>query len=473
MMTACWLKNMSSKNHFYKYSLITISSILLGIWAVKDTIALRNILLGLGFILGLAYIHSAYRKQVFKGIQLKNWLPIILMSLMLLWVLMHYLFLSRFPEVQLQELKSTWLRTFLAMVVGVSAGLTLHKNVKLMNVLWLGIGLSFLYLFFQYVPRAYASKNIFAVDWYGGYYIYIGKINGVLMGTILFCGLGSTWIDHLRSKTFTMSLTNTVLPLLGMALTLYSYVFIFDTRNGLGISALMVLAWTAYAGVWFLSQGNLKKLLSKFKGILLLVVLTLGIFSWFAYQQTQHNSGWLTMIEDAKIATQLEKYPNWQNPAKYGYPITNTGREVAGNTYERVAWATAGVRLIPENILGVGVLAKPFTRLLQEKYPGATPPSTHSAWIEFTLAFGLPGFILIFGSLASILYLTIASPHLYLRVSVISIALTLMLLYTLGELSTQHGVEVLFYLMALLTGLRMPIGLNATSKNGLSEPVWQ
>ena len=99
MMTACWLKNMSSKNHFYKYSLITISSILLGIWAVKDTIALRNILLGLGFILGLAYIYSAYRKQVFKGIQLKNWLPIILMSLMLLWVPMHYLFLSRFPEV--------------------------------------------------------------------------------------------------------------------------------------------------------------------------------------------------------------------------------------------------------------------------------------------------------------------------------------------------------------------------------------
>ena len=55
----------------------------------------------------------------------------------------------------------------------------------------------------------------------------------------------------------------------------------------------------------------------------------------------------------------------------------------------------------------------------------------------------------------------------------ISIALSLMLLYALGELSTQHGVEVLFYLMALLTGLRMPFGLNATSKNGLSEPVLQ
>ena len=468
MMTACWLKNISSKNHFYESLLITISSILLGIWAVKNTIALRNILLGLGFVLGLAYIYSAYRLNFFKGIQFKNWSPIILMSLMLLWVPVHYLVLSRFQEVQLQELKSTWLRTFLAMVVGVSAGLALQKNVKLMNILWVGISLSFLYLFFQYVPRAYASKNIFVIDWYGGYYIYIGKINGVLMGTILFCGLGATWIDHLKSKAFAMSFANTFLPLIGMALTLYAYVFIFDTRNGLGLAALLVLFWTLYAGAWFLLQGNLKKLLLKFKGVLLLIILALGIFSWLAYQQTKHNSGWVTMIEDAKIATQLEKYPNWQNPAKYGYPITDEGREVAGNTYERVAWATAGIRLIPENILGVGVLARPFTRLLQEKYPGATPPSTHSAWIEFTLAFGLPGFILIFGSLVSIFYLTISSPHLYFRVSVISIALTLMLLYTLGELSTQHGVEVLFYLMALLTGLRMPIGLNDFSKNRLS-----
>ena len=466
-MTSCGFKNTYTKNHFFEYALIIVSSILLGIWAVKNTIALRNSLLGLGFILGLAYIYIACKQEVFKGIRFKNWLPIVLMSLMLLWVLAHYFVLSRYPEDQLHELRSTWLRTFLAMVVGVSTGLALQKNVRLINVLWLGVGLSFLYLFFQYVPRAYASKNIFAADWYGGYYIYIGKINGVLMGTILFGGLGSAWIDHLRSKTFAMNFANNFLPLLGMVLTLYAYVFIFDTRNGVGISALLILAWILYGCFWFLLQGNRKKLLLKFSGALLILALALGIFSWFAYQQTQHNSGWVTMIEDAKIAVQLEKYPNWQNTEKYGYPKTDAGRGVAGNTYERIAWATAGIRLIPENIFGVGVLARPFTRLLQEKYPGATPPSTHSAWIEFTLAFGLPGFILLFGSLISILCLTIFSPHFYFSVSVISTAFTLMLLYIVGELSTQHGVEVLFYTMALLAGLRMPLHCAISGISGL------
>lgn len=452
-------KNILTKNHFLECLLICISSILLGIWAVKNTIALRNILLGLGFLGSIFYVYSVYKKQTFKNIQFRNWLPILLMSLMFVWVLVHYALLSRYPEVQFQELRSTWLRACLAMVVGLSTGLALQKNIKLINFLWIGLVISFLYLFFQYVPKAYAGKNIFAVDWYGGYYIYIGKKNGVLMGTILFCGLGSTWIDRFRSKSYAMRFSDTFFPLVGMALTLYAYVFIFDTRNGLGLASLLVLAWIFYAGIWFLSQGNLKKLLPKFKGVLLLVVLLLGIFSWFAYQQTQHNSGWLTMVEDTKIAVQLEKYQNWQNTEKYGYPKTDEGRGVAGNTYERVAWAKAGIRLIPENILGVGVLAAPFTRLLQDNYPGATPPSTHSAWIEFTLAFGLIGFIFIFGSLVSILYLTITSPDFYFKVSVISITLTIMLLYTVGELSTQHDVEVLFYSMALLTGLRMPISV--------------
>jgi hypothetical protein len=87
----------------------------------------------------------------------------------------------------------------------------------------------------------------------------------------------------------------------------------------------------------------------------------------------------------------------------------------------------------------------------------ATPGSTHSAWIEFILAFGLPGLILLFGLLLLILYLTITSPNSYFRTSVISIAVTIIVLCALGELSTQHGVEVLFYSMAFLASLHMPL----------------
>lgn len=462
-------KSFASKKYFFEYALVAISSTLLGIWAVKDTIALRNILLGLGVILSLVYLFCACKQEFFKGIRFKNWLPVCLLFLMLLWVVVHYFLFSRYPEVQLQELKSTWLRAFLGAIIGLATGLAVHKRIKLMNLLWLGIGISFFYLIAQYIPRAYASKNIFITDWYGGYYIYIGKINGVLMGTILICGLGSAWIDSLRSEDFVMSFANTFLPLLGMVLALYSYVFIFDTRNGLGISVLLVFGWTLYGCGWFISRGSIKKLTPRFKGIALLAVIALGIFSWFAYQQSRHNAGWMTMVEDSKIAVQIEKYPNWQNTTNYGFPKTEAGREVAGNTYERVAWAVAGIGLIPENPLGIGVLARPFTRLLQEKYPEASPPSTHSAWIEFSLAFGFPGFILMFGTLVTILYLTFLSPNFYFKITVVSLALTIILMYALGELSTQHGVEILFFLMALLAGLRMPLYSETTGLSGAGD----
>jgi TusA-related sulfurtransferase len=71
---------------------------------------------------------------------------------MFCWVIFHYLFLSRFPEIQLHELKSTWLRALLATIVGFGTGLALLRRPNAVNFLWLGILISFAYLFYQYIP---------------------------------------------------------------------------------------------------------------------------------------------------------------------------------------------------------------------------------------------------------------------------------------------------------------------------------
>lgn len=454
---------LKSRQSWFESALILLSSTLLGIWAIKDTIALRNILLVVGVIFSLIYLWRLYQRGLLDNIRLYNWLPFLLMALLFIWVIAHYFILSRYPEVQLQELKSTWFRAFLAMVLGMATGFALHKKINSINLLWLGIGLSFTYLFCQYLSRAILEKNIFVVDWYGGYYIYIGKINGVLMGSLLFCGLGAAWIDHLRVSGFVIRFSNTFLPLIGMVLTLYAYVFIFDTRNGVGIAVLCVIGWALYGFFWFLGQANWQQLLQKFKGAILLTILAVTILAAFTYQQTRFNTGWSTMIEDVKIAAQIEKYPNWQNPGRYGYPMAESGKAVAGNTYERVAWGIAGIHLIPANPFGIGVLNQPFNRLLQEKFPGATPGSTHSAWIELALAFGLPGLIFLFGALVCILVLTIISPSPQFGGCIVSLSLMLMLLYAIGELSRGHAIEVLFFVMALLAALRIPFGVNDDS----------
>ena len=123
-------------NELIGLALILIGSILLGIWAVKGTIALRNILLGIGTPISLLYCYQYFKFNQQK-IPSKNFSPMILIGLMFCWVIFHYLFLSRFPEIQLQELRSTWLRTFLAAIVGFGTGLEIYEG--LMPLIYCGL----------------------------------------------------------------------------------------------------------------------------------------------------------------------------------------------------------------------------------------------------------------------------------------------------------------------------------------------
>lgn len=452
------LPKANSKFEYLGLFLILMASVLLGIWATKNTIALRNILLALGSLGSIFYLATLYRKgdikQQFSVFQLT---PLVLLAGMFVWVLLHYLFFSRLPELQFQELRSTWLRTFLGFIFAIGVGVAVRRNgVITTPFLWLGILGSFIWLLIQYVPKAQALGALMAVDWYGGYYIYIGKINGVLMGTVLLAGLGGACIDNVREGGLAKSYWDIILFFLALVIVLYAYVFIFDTRNGIGLSALLMLGWLVSGAIFTFLQMSNKKTIPGLKFLLFSALIFVMIFSWFGAQQFKRNSGWLTMLEDAKISVQIDKYPHWRNTEKMGFPANDEGRTVAGNTYERVAWATVGLSLVPKNPLGLGVLHRTFTKLLQEDFPGASPPSTHSAWIELTLAFGILGILMILGSLLALVLLSLVGLSNPFSGLVLSLGIIILAIYTVGELSVQHAVEILFFLIAFLATLRLP-----------------
>lgn len=432
--------------------LIFLSSILLGIWAVKGTIALRNILLGVETLISLFYCYQYFKFNQQK-IPFKNFIPIILIALMFCWVIFHYFFLSRFPEIQLHELKSTWLRTLLATIVGFGTGLAISRRPNAVNFLWLGILISFAYLFYQYIPLAISTNNIN----YHGYeqFIYPGKINGVLAGTLLIAGLLGTTLDLYQNLGKPSKFFLLIFLLLGTCTSLYAHVYIFDARNGIGLAIIIFgLVCLVYFSQIFFARSSLKEL---FKSIVF-VALLLVVVGWFAWQQVKINPGWVSMLDDTKIALQIDQYPNWQNPRVLGYPKSHSGQNVAANTYERLSWATAGVTIfVPENLLGVGILSKPFGVLLSAKYPnsGNYIVSTHSAWVELALAFGVPALIFTLGALLGILILsaTTKGPFKYLP-AILSLAI--ILLYTVGEISSQHSIEILYFWIALLSSCLFP-----------------
>ena len=130
-----------------------------------------------------------------------------------------------------------------------------------------------------------------------------------------------------------------------------------------------------------------------------------------------------------------------------------------GNTYERLSWATAGIIIfIPENLLGVGILGKPFGVLLNTKYPnsGNYILSTHSAWVDFTLAFGIPALIFTLGALLITLIVSIVTKYT-LKYLPLILSIATILIYTLEEIGSQHPIDIWYFWIALLATHLSPV----------------
>jgi len=445
----------------FEIGLMLINSVLLAIWAVKDTIALRNIALVAGAILSIIYIAQDWQfSRKIRQLKSMNSLPFIFMGLFFTWVIFHYWFFSQDEVIQLQELKSTWLRVLLGTVLAWGTGLAILRRPILINYLWAGLLAGIFAVYVQYVPKALAAGKFFAPDYHG--YLFDAKINGVLVGTLVVAGLTGTAIDFYRCRQFKILKWELALWIFGVFLTLYSYVFIYDTRNGLGLAAILLVGLIVSLSLWtgwkVFKQGMTKDL-----RLAALSIITLTIFAGtFIYQQLQHNQGWITLLEDAKIAVQIDKYPEWQTSNTSGiYPKSESGRSVAGNNYERVAWAVVGVKMLQQNPLGLGVLHNPFNKLLRKDFPLATAAATHSGWIDIALSFGLPGLILLWGIVFSIFYLGICSGGPF-KITVTIMISMIFLLYLVGELNFKHTIEILFYWLAMLSVLQLPKDLNTT-----------
>jgi len=433
-----------------EWILVIISSSLLGIWAVKNTIALRNVLLVAGTLLSIYYIFKVWKIEKFEE-RCTIWsvLPIIFVASIFIWVIGHYLFFSIDQVGQLKELKSTWLRAFMAFILGLATGLALRNNPNRLSLLWVGIFVDFLIIFFQYSQQSWLQET-FIKPTYDNYIFHL-KINVVLMGSLLIAGITGGLLDQLRTTHFhwrKISHWYLLYCAFGMLNILWTYIFIFDTRNGMAVLTILYIFWLVIILIFLVRNEWRKPNLKKMLPHLLVLGITLYLFLHFAYLQTTINKGWQNIKEDAEIAIQVHRYPNWQNLDELGYPNRSDGTKVTHNTYERIAWATVGSNFIIKYPLGAGMLSRPISLLTQ----GNLKFATHSGWVELGLAFGVPMLGLIFTALG-ITLINAARKSYPARMSVMGLIVFIFCFYLIGEATIQHGLEILFFLLALLPAL--------------------
>lgn len=430
--------------------LLILGSLLLSIWLMRETIALRNILLVSCSLLSFYYLYKNFQELFIKRkIPLKNWIPIILIGLLFFWVIIHLIFFSYEPEKQLQELTSTWLRSFMACIVGFTMGLIINKYYKSFDWIMLALISGFIIMFYQYVGLVMQSGQVFQQMWWIS--IYWGKINQVLLGVLFLTGTLAYFEGKFLRSSDPLSgsassgqvpYTRALIYLIGVALILHCFVFEIDSRNGVGISVMLLLLFIAKFFWKILFQGSARSAGVNWKFVVLLTLL-LAIASFFAYKQGQINAGWKTYIEDIQISVQVDRYKNWQKtPADPVY--APSGRPVPVNTYERTAWVVVAVQALSRHPLGYGLLDNGFGRTMKLDVPGSDLTACHNGWLDFGLSFGVIGLGFLLGSLVCTLGLSLRS-RAKMAPIVFWVSIALGLTYALGELMVHHGVEFLFF----------------------------
>jgi hypothetical protein len=430
------------------FSILCVFSVvgLLTIWVLPNTIALRHVFIGIGLISAIVVI---VKTKFFKGRGLLEMAPLILFSLIFIWAITHYFLFSLNPDLELQELKSIWLRALAGSIIAIGLSIALRINTFLRPYFFISLFVVSAINLSAYLYLSYKSGSfILPADFVTAF--VFKKIEAAFFGVIAI-SIGCANLLYLISKQFDKKNIFIILFwFFGIIIAIISSV-VANTKNGVAVALGLCLIFALtilFKALINKSQSNLSLLIIAFSVLLLL-------FSGWKVHSKFASQGWGTLLEDARISSQIEKHnfwryngQNWHKVVGENFPKNSLGINVAGNTYERVAWATEGIILVSQYPMGYGSINRSFVGMLNHaKVPQELESQTHSGWIDFGLAFGLPGILILFTTFISIVCKGLYSPHQFGLMGVWLI-LGFIPFGIIAEICYKHNFEILIFFIA-------------------------
>lgn len=452
------MNNALKTNSNIKYFDITclLSAIfLISIWVLPNTIALRNFLLVLGFISSLGVI---IKSDFLLRRRLVEMTPLILIGLLFLWAITHFLFFSLNPTLEWGELKSLWLRAFagVTIAIGLSIVLRLHNSlrpyffVSLFVVSWINL-VAYAYLSYE------AGNFILPIDFVVKF--VFKKIEAAFFGVIAISIACANLLFLMRKKFDRKVIIYIVLWFLAITTAILSSL-VANTKNGVAVAlGLCVLLCITLVSRACLSTGGAKTRIF----IPVAFVCLLLLASWKVHVQFAAQ-GWSTLLEDVQISSQIDKHNFWRFDARdYGklagqsFPTNSRGLPVAGNTYERVAWATQGLILITQYPMGYGSINRSFMGMLDHaRIEQDLHTQSHSGWIDFGLAFGVPGLCILLALFSSIIYKGLSNSDQFGLMGAWLI-IGFIPFGVIAEINYKHNFEILLFFIAFAAASTIPL----------------
>lgn len=432
---------------------------LIAIWPIPGTIALRYFLLVFGFIVGLMYLWRS-RSLLLHS----NAWNLYFLLIFFVWLIVHLFFFSTERNYQLQELLGVWSRAFLSIPIGVSFGLILathstsitripdvinnvSESIVLVILFFLALNFTNFVFFITYIFEAIKLNQIYISEFYR--FSYHAKTPFVV-----YCALSIPLSLILVHQSLVGRLQKFWMPLsiISICLSLFS-IYFANTKNGFFIFALCIFQ---FFYLILISKSSYKYL--SLKRNMFAITIIISSFIAMTYFHIMHNPSLTKVFEEIKIGTDIQKFEYWKDRIKFPHPTFEDGSEVNGSAYERSAWFTAGIHLIPKYPQGYGLLTHSFGRLAKKEWSdfnhpiiGKTYLATHSGWMDMALGVGIVGITFLWIPLGIAWWRSLMGDDLISKYVSRSIPI-IFITYLTAEVAGAHFSELLIFMIAFYTG---------------------
>ena len=449
--------------------------VLVLIWPLAGTIAARNIALALGCLTSLAWLYCARPR-----IDIQMALPIICLLAVPAWLWFHYFFLPTDTVAQLYDLKGTWLRVILAVVMACGLGLMLARRPKMIAWIWVAMAALALTTLGRFLWDVFQTHQ-WVISGFRFPFKYKSALVYFLMypcllayATLHYCLLANNSTNKEKSAKLSLGLAA-----IALAAICWADFIAAHALNGVLVAGFMgtILLSICLMRGFGLSKGKSLSYWALLIAILVVLFTSLILF-WQYDQKYERKLG--NLVGDIQVAVQIDEHPQWRRDPQYSgprNPSDKKGRVINESTYERAAWFLKGGELLGANPWGAGFSHLAFRHFMLSENPNLALYKTHSGWLDFALGVGLPGLLLTWLAMGLIAWRSLRA----LSERVKTTPLALATLWILGgiwilwwptEVSEREFIEYLFFMIALLGAASLPRGyvsLRKVSNNSVGK----
>ncbi|MBC8146976.1 MAG: hypothetical protein H8E98_03190 [Bacteroidetes bacterium] len=358
-----------------------VFSFLIFILSVNGTMALRNTLAVVLLVLlvtlvvrGQANLHSIFKNKEF------HWI-VGSLTVFVLYILFHSIYLSHEMLWSLSEFKSHIFYPFLYFLMGVSLASYVSKSEQitketLITILFYSIFIHILYIDLVAIDKLFHDGVM--MRRYGG--LMDSPVQPNYLTNILLAMIIAEFVYRLRVKKQILKVSNGVLYLLLIACIFSTFV----EALRLGDIALVFLG--IGSSMAFLYKNNQYSVgVKRFIATSLIIVLTIPL----AYNLNT-DPRWAKLIETIPLAMDTSNSMHWLDRSQEA-PKTESGHEVKGSNYERIAWVMKALEYSIEEPMGVGFGRNAFGHAMEDRHGALAPrgKTAHSSILDLTVGAGV------------------------------------------------------------------------------------